>query len=203
MCAAAAAAGFQWYSGNHLPGPGEPQIIGKSNTSYTRRSAFAIEPQGWPNAVQQPNFPSIIVNPGQIYEQQLIWEFCVQGGSNATAGNATAANATVPAAANASSAAANGTQVPAAGVANATAGNVTVQGGNATVVPAGGDAGPIVGSATEIGLDNATASAVVVNASLPGDAAPAVIVAPDVAGSNVTVAENATGTAADGGSTSP
>jgi hypothetical protein len=196
--AAAVAAGFQWYSGNHLPGPEEPQIIGKSNTSYTKRSAFAIEPQGWPNAVQQPNFPSITVNPGQIYEQQLIWEFGVQGGSNATAGNATAANATAPAAANASSTGANGTQ------ANATAGNVTVQVGNATVMPAaGGDAGPIVGSATEIGLENATAPAVVVNASLPGDAAPAVIIAPDVAGSNVVVAENATGNATGGGGTAP
>jgi hypothetical protein len=140
--------------------------------------------------VQQPNFPSVIVNPGQIYEQQLIWEFGVQGGNNATTGNETAANGTGLAAANASSAV-NSTQVPAAGAANATAGNVPA-------VPAGdASTGPIVGSATEIGLDNATAP--VVNVSLPGDAAPAVIVAPDVAGGNVVVAENATGNAAGGG----
>ncbi|WIA14132.1 hypothetical protein OEZ85_002675 [Tetradesmus obliquus] len=197
---------FQWYSGNHLPGPGEPQITGKGGVQYTRRGGFAVEPQGWPNAVQNPNFPSVIVNPGQIYEQQLVWEFGVQGG-NATAGNGTPTNATAPAAnatgaaatgnetaANASTPAANATEVPAAG--HATAGNATASAANATAAPA---AGPIVGSATEIGLDNTTAP-VVANATVPENATPAVVVAPDVAGDNVTVVQNATaGNAAAGG----
>ncbi len=65
------------YTGNHLPGPAETPIQGKDGAIYKRRDGFAIEPQGWPTALVHPQFPSIIVRPGQIYEQQLVWDFSV------------------------------------------------------------------------------------------------------------------------------
>ena len=34
---------------------------------YRQSAEFAVEPQGFPNAQNQPNFPSTILRPGQVY----------------------------------------------------------------------------------------------------------------------------------------
>jgi aldose 1-epimerase len=72
------APGFEWYTGNHLPGPNDPQITGKGGAKYVRRGGFAVEPQNWPMSVKHSNFPSTIVRPGQIYEHQMIWDFSAE-----------------------------------------------------------------------------------------------------------------------------
>jgi aldose 1-epimerase len=36
---------------------------------------IAIEAQGWPDAPNQPGFPSIAVAPGQTYHQVTEWRF--------------------------------------------------------------------------------------------------------------------------------
>eukprot|EP00879_Flechtneria_rotunda_P010200 GHRR01010663.1.p1 GENE.GHRR01010663.1~~GHRR01010663.1.p1 ORF type:complete len:255 (+),score=74.88 GHRR01010663.1:481-1245(+) len=68
------APGFQWYSGNHLPDLSQP-IKGKGGATYVIRGGFAVEPQEWPMSVKYKQFPSPIVRPGQIYSQQLVWDF--------------------------------------------------------------------------------------------------------------------------------
>ncbi len=62
--------GVQIYTGNWLEGSPE----GK-NGLYVNRSGVAIECQNFPNAVNQPNFPSPILREGDNYSQQIIFTF--------------------------------------------------------------------------------------------------------------------------------
>lgn len=62
--------GIQFYSGNNLNG----SALGRGG--YYRQSAgLAIEPQGFPNAVNQPGFPSTILRPGQRYHEEIVYRF--------------------------------------------------------------------------------------------------------------------------------
>lgn len=52
--------------------------IGKNGQPYFASSGFALEAQGYPDTINHSNFPSIILNPGQIYQQQTIYHFLVK-----------------------------------------------------------------------------------------------------------------------------
>ncbi|MCX7301295.1 MAG: galactose mutarotase [Rhodobacterales bacterium] len=56
--------GVQVYDGGHTraPGPGLHQ-------------GLAIEAQRWPDAPHHPAFPSIVLNPGEVYRQITEWHF--------------------------------------------------------------------------------------------------------------------------------
>ena len=60
--------GTQFYTGNNLDGsaPGRGGL-------YRQSAGFAFEPQGFPNAPNQPNFPSTILRPGETYRQQIVY----------------------------------------------------------------------------------------------------------------------------------
>jgi aldose 1-epimerase len=62
--------GLQFYTGNNLDGsaPGRGGL-------YRQSAGFAFEPQGFPNAPNQPNFPSTILQPGEIYRQTIVYRF--------------------------------------------------------------------------------------------------------------------------------
>jgi len=62
--------GIQIYSGNFLDGQ-----RGKGGRSYPRRSALCLEAQHFPDSVNQPNFPSVILQPGQTYKQTTVYRF--------------------------------------------------------------------------------------------------------------------------------
>ena len=66
--------GVQFYSGNFLDG----SITGKRGVVYGKHSGFCLETQHFPDSVNQPNFPSIILRPGQTYRQETIYKFSVQ-----------------------------------------------------------------------------------------------------------------------------
>lgn len=66
--------GMQFYTGNFLDG----SVIGKGGVAYTRRSGLCLETQRFPDAPNQPNFPSIILTPGATYRQTTIYRFGVQ-----------------------------------------------------------------------------------------------------------------------------
>ncbi len=55
--------GMQLYTGNFLDGT----ITGKGGAVYEHRSAFCLETQHFPDAPNQPTFPSIILRPGETY----------------------------------------------------------------------------------------------------------------------------------------
>ncbi|MBL4884955.1 MAG: galactose mutarotase [Planctomycetaceae bacterium] len=65
--------GIQLYSGNFLKGQ-----KGKGGKAYAYRSALCLETQHHPNSVNQPNFPSIILRPGQEYRNVCIYAFSVE-----------------------------------------------------------------------------------------------------------------------------
>lgn len=63
--------GMQFYSGNFLDG----SITGKSGQPYLYRGAFALETQHFPDSVNQPEFPSVILRPGETYRTTTIYRF--------------------------------------------------------------------------------------------------------------------------------
>ncbi|AQQ70649.1 Aldose 1-epimerase precursor [Limihaloglobus sulfuriphilus] len=64
---------IQFYSGNFLDG-----IKGKSGKTYSSHSAFCLEPQIHPNAVNTPGFPDAILRPGQRYRHNMAYVFSVR-----------------------------------------------------------------------------------------------------------------------------
>lgn len=65
--------GVQFYSANWLGGQ-----TGKGGKSYPGRSAFCLETQHYPNAVNQPNFPSIILRPDEAYSHTCVYQIGVE-----------------------------------------------------------------------------------------------------------------------------
>jgi aldose 1-epimerase len=66
--------GLQFYSGNFLDGT----ITGKGGWVYQFRHGFCMEPQHYPDSPNRPNFPSVVLKPGQIYRNTIIYRFSVQ-----------------------------------------------------------------------------------------------------------------------------
>ena len=62
--------GVQFYSGNFLNG----SIVGNGG-AYQRHYGFCLEAQQFPNAINEPNFPSILLQPGEMYRQTTTYEF--------------------------------------------------------------------------------------------------------------------------------
>lgn len=63
--------GIQFYGGNFFNGKGK----GKCGNTFKYREAIALETQKWPDAPNQPAFPSIRLNPGEQYHQTCIYKF--------------------------------------------------------------------------------------------------------------------------------
>jgi len=55
--------GMQFYAGNFIE-----EHLGKSGVVYNNRQGFCLEPQYFPNAVNDENFASPIIQPGEIYQ---------------------------------------------------------------------------------------------------------------------------------------
>lgn len=62
--------GVQLYTGNGLDG-----IVGKEGRVYGPRSGLCLETQHFPDAPNQPTFPSIILRPGQTYRSRTVFAF--------------------------------------------------------------------------------------------------------------------------------
>lgn len=60
--------GLQFYTGNNLDG----SAAGRGGL-YRQSAGLAFEPQGFPDAPNQPNFPSTILQPGEIYRQEIVY----------------------------------------------------------------------------------------------------------------------------------
>ena len=68
------APGVQFYMGFFLDGT----LRGKTESSYPQFSAFCLETQLWPDAVNHPEFPSARLNPGGEYNQYTVYKFGVR-----------------------------------------------------------------------------------------------------------------------------
>ncbi|KQJ82953.1 aldose 1-epimerase [Brachypodium distachyon] len=63
--------GVQFYTGNFLK-----DVKGKGGAVYGQYGALCLETQGFPDAVNQPGFPSQIVRPGQAaYKHDMVFKF--------------------------------------------------------------------------------------------------------------------------------
>jgi aldose 1-epimerase len=66
--------GLQFYTGNAL----HSRIPGKGRRPYRRRQGLCIETQHFPNSPNQPQFPSTILRPGEIYQSETVYRFMLQ-----------------------------------------------------------------------------------------------------------------------------
>ncbi|HTI66966.1 MAG TPA: aldose epimerase family protein [Caulobacteraceae bacterium] len=55
--------GLQVYSGQGLAAP------------FAAHGGIALEPQGFPDAVNQPGFPSVVLRPGAVYRRRAVYRF--------------------------------------------------------------------------------------------------------------------------------
>ena len=69
--------GLQVYDGARLD---TAPHHGFSGTSYGARSGIALEAQGWPDAPNRPDFPSIRLDPAEVYEHVTRWRFVLPDG---------------------------------------------------------------------------------------------------------------------------
>jgi len=63
--------GLQFYSGNFLDGTN----VGKGGEVYRYRNGFVMEPQHFPDSPNKPEFPSVVLRPGQTYKNTIIYKF--------------------------------------------------------------------------------------------------------------------------------
>jgi aldose 1-epimerase len=63
--------GLQFYSGNFM----KSKNTFKGGTKDDFRTAFCLETQHFPDSPNQPNFPSTILKPGELYKTKTIYKF--------------------------------------------------------------------------------------------------------------------------------
>ena len=63
--------GTQFYSGNFLNGT----VTGKFNMVYEKRYGMCLETQHFPDSPNRPEFPSVVLSPGETYKTQTIYKF--------------------------------------------------------------------------------------------------------------------------------
>jgi aldose 1-epimerase len=66
------AAGLQVYTGNSLDG----SLVGHGGT-YRQTAGLALEAQAFPDAPNQPSFPSTILRPGETFSLLILYRFSV------------------------------------------------------------------------------------------------------------------------------
>lgn len=66
--------GIQFYTGNFMDGSAH----GKGGVSYTKRSAFCLETQHFPDSPNKPKFPSTELKPGERYHTTTIYKFSTE-----------------------------------------------------------------------------------------------------------------------------
>ena len=65
---------MQLYTANHLNG----SLIGKGGIAYPQYGGVCFETEHFPDSVNQPGFPSIILRPDQIYGQTTVFKFAAR-----------------------------------------------------------------------------------------------------------------------------
>jgi aldose 1-epimerase len=61
--------GIQFYTGNFLDG----SLTGAHGQAYQKHAGFCLETQHFPDSPNQPDFPSTLLRPGEVYRQTTIF----------------------------------------------------------------------------------------------------------------------------------
>ena len=65
--------GIQVYSGNFLDGT----VTGKGGVVYQQRTGICLETQHYPDSPNKPQWPSVVLRPGETYHSHCIFAFSV------------------------------------------------------------------------------------------------------------------------------
>lgn len=63
--------GVQLYTANWLDG----SLIGKGGTAYVQHAGLCLETQHFPDSINQPHFPTVILRPGQTWRSTTVHRF--------------------------------------------------------------------------------------------------------------------------------
>jgi aldose 1-epimerase len=63
--------GIQFYTSNYLDGT----LNGKRGIHYNQYAAFALETQHYPDSINQPNFPPVVLHPGETFHESTTYKF--------------------------------------------------------------------------------------------------------------------------------
>ena len=66
--------GIQVYTGNFLDGT----VKGKKGITYNQRTGICLETQHYPDSPNKPQWPSVVLEPGKVYQSTCIYKFGVQ-----------------------------------------------------------------------------------------------------------------------------
>ncbi|MDE6693981.1 MAG: galactose mutarotase [Muribaculaceae bacterium] len=66
--------GIQVYTGNFLDGT----VTGKNGNVYNKRAAICLETQHYPDSPNKPQWPSVVLRPGETYTSNCIYKFGTQ-----------------------------------------------------------------------------------------------------------------------------
>jgi aldose 1-epimerase len=66
--------GIQLYSGNFL----DSTNVGKGGITYAHRFGFCLETQHYPDSPNKPDFPTVILKPGEKYDTITIYKFSAE-----------------------------------------------------------------------------------------------------------------------------
>jgi aldose 1-epimerase len=66
--------GVQFYTGNFLEG----DLTGFNGARYQKHYGFCLEAQHFPDSPNKPQFPSVVLNPGEKYTQLTVYKFSVK-----------------------------------------------------------------------------------------------------------------------------
>lgn len=67
--------GLQFYTGNFLDG----SVTGKGGIQYEKRFGFCMETQHFPDSPNKPEFPSVLLKPGETFETTTVYKFSTEG----------------------------------------------------------------------------------------------------------------------------
>ena len=66
--------GIQVYTGNFLDGT----VKGKKGITYNQRASVCLETQHYPDSPNKSQWPSVVLEPGQIYNSECVFKFSVE-----------------------------------------------------------------------------------------------------------------------------
>jgi aldose 1-epimerase len=66
--------GVQLYTANHFAAP----ITGLGGVVYPRHGGFCLETQHFPDSINKPNFPTVVLRPGETFNSVTIYRFSAE-----------------------------------------------------------------------------------------------------------------------------
>lgn len=49
--------------------------MGKGGVRYVQHAGLCLETQGFPNAINEPRFPSVVLQPQDTYRHEIVYRF--------------------------------------------------------------------------------------------------------------------------------